>query len=181
MTLLFTTTIVHAYGDFFRFDNDMANSAGMYNYNMNREINSAIDEMNRNNWSNPYDTAYKNPMSKVFRKKDSYSTTPLKESDVEYLLKKMEKNSFGRTYDTLSIENRIDRLDAQMFGAIQSGDHKTRLNRLKHAYSAESTRDYKEKGRKLSKFKEFFSTGYPTSIPASGDYYSSLRNGFGAW
>ena len=178
--LCFTFTVANAYGDFFSFNNDMANRGGMYRYDMNREINSAIDEMNRNNWSNPYET-YNNPISKIFKKKESYSSNPLNESDIDYLLKKMEKKSFGKIYSNLPTEIRIDRLDSQMFGAIQTGDFKTRLNRLKHAYSAESTRNYKEKDRKQNQFREFFSSGYPTSIPARGDYYSSLRDDFQSW
>ena len=178
--LCFTFTVANAYGDFFGFNNDMAHRSGMYRYDMNREINSAIDEMNRNNWSNPYET-YNNPISKIFKKRESYSSNPLNESDIDYLLKKMEKRSFGKIYTNLPTETRIDRLDSQMFGAIQTGDFKTRLNRLKHAYSAESTRNYKEKDRKQNRFREFFSSGYPTSIPARGDYYSSLRDDFQSW
>lgn len=180
--MCFSVSVVHAQGDFFRFDNNMMGSNNWYRNNMNHEINSVINEMNRNNWSNPYDTSYNNPVSKIFKRRgNSYSGNPVKDSDIEYLLTRMERNSFGRTYDSLGIEDRLDRLEAQMFGAVQSGDFKSRLNRLKHAYSAESTRDYKVKGKKLSRFKEFFSSGYPTSIPADEDYYSSLNRGFSAW
>ena len=147
---------------------------------MNRENNHEKDEMNHNKWSNPYKT-YNNQISKIIKKKESYSSNPINESDIDYLLKKMEKRSFGKIYSNLPTETRIDRLDSQMFGAIQTGDFKTRLNRLKHAYSAESTRDYKEKDRKQNRFREFFSSGYPTSIPTRGDYYSSLRDDFQSW
>lgn len=172
---IWVTPIAFGAGDFFRFDNAMIGNNRWYRNNMDREINATINDMNRQNWSNPYDM-YNNPVSKIFRK-NNYSKISVKDSDIEYLLSKMEKNSFGQTYDSLGIENRLDRLEAQMFGAIQSGDYKSRLNRLRHAYSAESTRDYKAKGKKLNRFKEFFSTGYPTSLPADEDYYSSLRNG----
>lgn len=173
--LMLTAPVSFGAGDFFRFDNPMMGNNRWYRNSMDREINSTINEMNRQNWSNPYDM-YNNPVSRIFRK-NNYSKNSVKDSDIEYLLSKMERNSFGQTYNTLGIENRLDRLEAQMFGAIQSGDYKSRLNRLRHAYSAEATRDYKAKGKKVNRFKEFFSTGYPTSLPADEDYYSSLRNG----
>lgn len=172
--LVVTTQLTYAAGDFFRFSNPMLNNNSYWNAT-EREINSSIEEMRNQNWSNPYDI-YNNPTAKMFRKNDTHKNS-VKDSDIEYLLSKMEKNSFGRNYNTLDIDSRLDRLEAQMFGAIQCGDYKNRLNRLKQAYSAESTRNYKVKEKKINKFKEFFSTGYPTSIPAREDYYSSLRNG----
>ena len=173
--LVITSPVSFGSGDFFRFDNRMMNNNRWYRNSIDREIENTIDEMNRQTWTNPYDI-YNNPVSRIFKKND-YTKNSIKDSDIEYLLSKMERNCFGKCYNTLGIENRLDRLEAQMFGAIQSGDYKSRLNRLRHAYSAESTRSYKAKNKKLNRFKEFFSNGYPTSIPADEDYYSSLRNG----
>lgn len=187
LALIMSTTLSYAAGDFFRFGNTFGSNS-YYRNNMNNEINSTLNSMNRNNWSNPYAyNNYNNPVSRFFRNKNSglnsnkYSMNSIKGSDVEYLLSRMERNRFGQEYSNLDIDNRLDRLDSQVFGAIQSGDYKTRLNRLKHAFSAESTRSYKTKKQKLNDFREFFSSGSPTSIPASEDYYSSLDNGFSAW
>lgn len=179
-TFLVSGTLSYAAGDFIQFGypgSDMA-----YRNGMNREINETIDMMNRtNSWENPYAVESKNPITSFFKRKnsdDKYSGGNMDESDMEYLLSKMENKRFGQTYAGLDIENRLDRLDSQMFGAIQSGDYKTRLNRLKHAFSAESTRSYKAKNSRLKAFKEMFSSGYPTSIPADEDYYSSLNSMF---
>ena len=156
LSLLLTSTV--SFADFIQFGmpyypyNDWA-----YRNSMNREINETIKKKNND---------------------DKYSRGKMDESDIEYLLSKMENKRFGQTYSNLDIDNRLDRLDSQMFGAIQSGDYKTRLNRLKHAFAAESSRSYKAKTSKLNNFKEMFSSGYPTSIPASSDYYSSLNGMF---
>lgn len=178
--ILISGTLCYAAGDFIQFGYpyDMA-----YRNGMNREIEDTIDMMNRtNSWENPYNVESKNPISSFFKRNknpdDKYSKGKMDESDMEYLLSKMEDKRFGVTYSGLDIENRLDRLDSQVFGAIQSGDYKTRLNRLKHAFSAEATRSYKAKNNKVKAFKEMFSSGYPTSIPAHPDYYSALDNFF---
>ena len=178
--LLVSGTLSYAAGDFIQFGypgSDMA-----YRNGMNREINETIDMMNKtNSWDNPYAVESRNPITSFFKRKnsdDKYSRGHMDESDMEYLLSKMENKRFGQTYAGLDIENRLDRLDSQMFGAIQSGDYKTRLNRLKHAFSAEATRSYKAKNSRVKAFKEMFSSGYPTSIPADEDYYSSLNSMF---
>lgn len=183
LILSFLLTSSVSFADFIQFGmpyypyNDWA-----YRNSMNREINETINEMNRtNSWENPYASDDRGLISNFFKKKnnnDKYSRGKMDESDIEYLLSKMENKRFGQTYSNLDIDNRLDRLDSQMFGAIQSGDYKTRLNRLKHAFAAESSRSYKAKTSKLNNFKEMFSSGYPTSIPASSDYYSSLNGMF---
>ncbi len=179
--ILISNTISYAFGDFIQFGypgSDMA-----YRNGMNREINETIDIINKtNSWENPYDIESKNPITSFFKRDknfdNKYSKGKMDESDMEYLLTKMENKRFGQTYSDLDIDNRLDRLDSQVFGAIQSGDYKTRLNRLKHAFSAEATRSYKAKNSRLKTFKEMFSSGYPTSIPADEDYYSSLNSMF---
>lgn len=136
-------------------------------------------------YTNPYDTFSDNPLLSLFKKNsnDRYVDKEIKDSDIEYLLSKMEKNRFGTSYSNFDVENRLDRLDSQVFGAIQTGNYKTRINRLKHAFSAESTRAYKNKSYnpKRNRFRDMFSSGSPTSIPASEDYYSSLENSYRSW
>ena len=113
--LVITSPVSLGSGDFFRFDNRMMNNNRWYRNSIDREIENTIDEMNRQAWNNPYDI-YNNPVSRIFKKND-YTKNSIKDSDIEYLLSKMERNSFGKCYNTLGIENRLDRLEAQMFGA----------------------------------------------------------------
>lgn len=186
LTATTSATLCYAAVDFIQFGNPMGMGypTNTYRNPIYSNMNSALNMMqNYNSYSNPYDTGIKNPITKVFKSINDrkYSQKPLKESDVEYLLSKMEQNRFGASSSDVDIENRLDRLETQVFGTIQSGDYKTRINRLKHAFSAEASRSYKTRNQKTNRFKEMFSSGYPTSIPADSNYYSSLDDDFSVW
>ena len=192
---IISTTVSQAAGDFIRFGGAYGMNNPYYcNPFMRRDVNTYMNpapytmpyptsyNTYQDSWSNPYDSIMNNSIVDLFkRKKNDYKNSTINDSDIEYLLGKMENNKFGRTYSNTNIENRLDRLDSLVFGAIQAGDYKTRLNRLKHAFSAETTREYKTSLPKKRHIKERFSAGYPTSMPANGDYYSSLEQDFHSW
>jgi len=195
-TIFFST--ISAKADFIRFGTPygmgnwysnqifMRNSMNPYlNPSMSPTYTSYYDDCilpTYNDYSNPYTSAYENPLANLFKKATKkYDNKNINDNDIEYLLSKMEKNKFGTNYSNQNIENRLDRLDSQMFGTIQAGDTKTRLNRLKHAFSAQASREYKNRTQNKNRFRDTFSSGYPTSMPASNDYYSSLEQDFHSW
>lgn len=185
LAFIIPATICQAASDFIQFGNPsgFGYHGNTYQNPIYSQMNSNLNMMQNNSWSNPYDTGIKNPITRVLKNISDrrYSQQPLKESDIEYLLSKMEINKFGTASPQVDVENRLDRLEVQIFGTIQSGNYKTRLNRLKHAFSAQAGRGYKTRNQKTNRFKEMFSSGYPTSVPVDNDYYSSLDDGFSVW
>lgn len=171
LLIVLTTNTSYAYNDYFRLKNPLAYNLGHQPYH---GINSIFNRFLPQN--KYYNSEYSNSLSKIFKPKNLINNNFSQISDYEYLLSRMEQTQFGNTYQNSDINERLDRLESEIFGASQSGDITIRLNRLKHAYSAESIN--KNKNNNL---KSFFTYGYPTSIPADRGYYSSLDNDFYSW
>lgn len=112
----------------------------------------------------------------------SYGQPRGMDSDLEYIISKMEKKRFGRTNMNGDIYPRLDNLDIDVFGTVQDGDYSTRLNRLRHAFSA-SNKDIERTLPPMQSrdFRPFFRTGRPTSMPTPPEYYSNLFNDFMSW
>lgn len=170
-----TSSVTYAFGDFVRLDSPYNNSR----YYSGQRVQNNFDKVSEIMTTDPYESISNGILKKLSsNKKINQKASKLFNNinlDYEYLLSKMERKQFGSVYTNLDIESRLDRLEEQIFGASQDGNHSVRLNRLKRAFSAQSIRTYK---RKQNRLQEFFASGYPTSIPASGDYYSSLNDDF---
>src|SRR5574344_1083960 len=74
------------------------------------------------NWNNPYVnrspfyTFSKIRNSMFPNNNNNYNSS---NNDVAYLLSKMEKRRFNENYDNLSIDDRLSKLESNMFGAGQ--------------------------------------------------------------
>lgn len=71
---------------------------------------------------------------------DSYNNNS-PNSDIAYLLSSEWKKKFNNNYDSLSIDERLAKLENNVFGAAQGGDYVNRVNRLKQAFAAEANPD----------------------------------------
>lgn len=153
---------------------------------------------NYNNWNYPY--VSRNPLNTLFRIRNSMLPTynnyndynnnynssytapdfnkyNSKNADISYLLSKMEKKKFRENYESMSIDDRLSQLETEVFGASQSGDYITRVNRLKQAFASEANGNQNTMARQsINPFKSFFSAGSPTSMPVGSDYYNSFND-----
>lgn len=188
-TLLLTANISFGAFDFVPFNHN--NSTPQMSYPINNNDENLINAMNQNSWSNPYanENHYRNPITRFFHTRNSndsrhhrYPVSTFQNTDIEYLLSKMERNKFSQTYSDMDIDTRLNNLESEVFGASQSGDFNTRLNRLRHAFSSEAnTISSSTIKNKLDSIKKFFSSGSPTSMPAPTDYYTTLEDELPTW
>ena len=153
-------------------------------YNNNRNNNNYGNYNNYNDYTNQNyaPQGYNNTQdyNNNYNNDSSYNNTS-RDTDIAYLLSRMEKKKFNNNYNSLSIDERLAKLENNVFGAAQSGDYVNRVNRLKQAFSAEANSDTSQQmattnNRRANPFKSFFSSGAPTSIPVDPNYYSSLND-----
>ncbi len=84
-------------------------------------------------------------------------------------ISRLENRVFNRTYNYDTPEERISRLERQMFGATQSGDLKTRLAKVKRASSHMNKPVYDYSGY----------DNYYTPPIAAGSGWKSIMHSFG--
>lgn len=93
-------------------------------------------------------------------------------------LSKLEKKIFGQEFILNNSEDRIERLEQKVFGAVQSGDLNTRIKTLEIA-SKNNTNNLDENDSKWSFIGGNSMQGFPTGItPSISPYYNNYYNTF---
>ena len=112
-----------------------------------------------------------NPYKQSFKEKLKDSPIHLKNSinndnlpSENYALSRMEREWFKKEFPNLNTENRVENLEEKLFGSIQSGSLKKRINQLKDAFDAQKIIQAKEHSYGFNIF-----SGLPTSVPMNVD------------